>query len=185
MKFSDEQIKNFKGERRSYITWRKRLKPEQIKDFFYNSDDKYSIKDIFPGKDLEYCRCGTNDIVVGDFQLGVKYSNKTGNYYMFLGANSFWASPRDVAIGKAVDGRIYLIREHFPCHVYYYYLGFKEIPEEYINGDENVFDLRNYNHHIMFPVLEASNDITDEDVKCLRIAYEGVRAFSKLIEEID
>lgn len=104
---------------------------------------------------------------------------------MFLSANTFWAPPQDVAIGKAVGGKIYLIREHFPnpgCQ-----LNFREIPEEYINRNERGFRPRSYNHSILITtsnIEEASESIADEDVKCLKIAYEGVRAFSKLIEEI-
>lgn len=185
MKFGKKQIAEFKSQKRSYITWRKNLKRSQIKEFFYNSDNRYSIKALFPDKDLEYCQCRMYDIVLGDYQLGVKYADKNGTYYMFLSANSFWAPPQDVAIGKAVGGKIYLIREHFPipgCQ-----LNFREIPEEYINRNESGFRPKSYNHSILITqsnMEEAIKSITDEDVKCLKIAYEGVRAFSKLIGEV-
>ena len=185
MTFSKKQIAEFKSKRRSFITWRKSLKRSQIKEFFYNSDDRRSIKALFPDKDLEYCQCHMYDIVVGDYQLGLKYVNEKGTYYMFLSANSAWAPPQDVAVGKAVKGKIYLIREFFPNHAYQ--LNFREIPEEYINRNEKGFRPKSYNHSIFIApsnIEETSKGITDEDVKCLKIAYEGVRAFSKLIEEI-
>lgn len=185
MTFSKEQIVEFKSKGRSYITWRKSLKQKQIKEFFYNNDDKRSIKAIFPNRDLEYCQCHMYDIVVGDYQLGLKYVNENGTYYMFLSANTFWTPPQDVAIGKAIDGKIYLIREKFPNHKYS--LNFREIPEEYVNRNERGFRPRSYNHDIYIApnnIGEASKDITNEDIKCLKIAYEGVRAFSKLIKEI-
>ncbi len=184
MTFNKKQIAEFKSKGRSFITWRKSLKRSQIQEFFYNSDDRCSIKALFPNKDLEYCKCYMYDIVVGDYQLGLKYVNENGTYYMFLAANSFWAPPQDVAIGKAVGGKIYLIREHFPNSGYK--LNFREIPEEYINRNERGYRPRSYNHSILIisNSEEASESIADEDVKCLKIAYEGVRAFSKLIEEI-
>lgn len=33
-------------------------------------------------------------------------------------------------------------------------------------------------------IEQTVEKITDEDVKCLKIAYEGIQAFSKLIEEM-
>lgn len=185
MTFSRQQIAEFKSKKKSYITWRKNLKQSQIKEYFYNDDDRHNIRTLFPDKNLEYCQCQMYDIVVGDYQLGLKYVNEQGTYYMFLSANSYWAPPQDVAIGKAVDGKIYLIREHFPN--YGYSLNFREIPEEYINKNERGFRPRSYNHSIfVMPsrIEQTLEEITDEDVKCLKIAYDGIRAFSKLIEEI-
>ena len=185
MEFSKEQIVKFKSKGRGFITWRKSLEPSQIKKFFYNDDDSRNIKVLFPDKNLEYCQCHMYEIVVGDYQLGLKYVNENGTYYMFLSANSFWAPPQDVAIGKAVEGKIYLIREHLPNDDYC--LTFREIPEEYINRNESGFRPRSYNHFIYASpshIEEASKDITYEDLKCFNIAYEGVCAFGKLIEEI-
>lgn len=185
MKFSKRQIAEFKAKRRLYITWRKKLKPCQIKEAFYNGDEKRGLKVLFPDKNLDYCRCYMYDIVVGDYQLGLKFVNEKGTYYMFWSANSFWAYPQDVAVGKAVDGKIYLVRERFPNG--YYSLSFKVIPEEYVDRNERGFRPKSYNHSIfVIPscIELAVEDITDEDVKCLKIAYEGIQAFSKLIEEI-
>ena len=185
MKFGKRQIAEFKAKSRFYITWRKNLKPRLIKEAFYNDDEKRGLKVLFPGKNLNYCRCYMYDIVVGDYQLGLKFVNEKGTYYMFWSANSFWAYPQDVAVGKAVDGKIYLVREHFP--IGNYKLNFRVIPEEYIDRNERGFRPKSYNHSIMvIPscIEQVIEEITDKDVKCLKIAYEGIRAFSKLIEEI-
>lgn len=185
MTFSKEQIAEFKSKGRSYITWRKNLERAQIKEYFYNSDnDSHNIKALFPDKNLEYCECRMYDIVSGDYELGLRYVNEQGTYYMFLSANTFWALPQEVAIGKAVDGKIYLICENFPN--YAFSLNFREIPEEYINRNEKGFRPKSYNHSIFITsnIEKTAKDISDEDVKCLKIAYEGVREFSKLIEEV-
>lgn len=185
MTFSKRQIVEFKAKRRHYITWRKNLKPRRIKECFYNGDERYSIKELFPDKNLEYCHSYMYDIVVGDYQLGLKYVNESGTYYMFWSANSFWAYPQDVAVGKAVDGKIYLIREHFPNGDYT--VNFRVIPEEYINRNERGFRPKSYNHSIFVfssQTEKAQEEITDEDVKCIKIAYDGVRAFSKLIDGV-
>lgn len=185
MKFTKQGIIDFKQKGRSYVTWRKLLKRGSIKYFFYNSDRRLSIKVLFPGRNLEYCECNMYHIVLGDYQLGLKYVNDSGTYYMFLAANSCDAPPQNIAIGKAVDGKIYLICEQMPDTGYT--LNFREIPEEYINRNEKGFRPRSYDHSIF--IGHASNQeenvqmISDEDVKCLKIAYEGVRAFSRLIGE--
>ena len=180
MIFSKEHIFKFKRKEQSYISWRTNLKPIQIQEYFYNDDKKYHINVLFPGKNLEHFRCRMYNIVCGDFQLGLKYVNEEGTFYMFLSANTSWAYPQNVAIGKAVDGTIYLIQEYFPGSKSG--LTFKEIPEAYIGKEE--WKVPSYTHDLdFFPIFGTkSEDITDEDVKCLQIAYEGVRAFSKLIK---
>ena len=185
MTFTRRGIAEFMCKRRSFITWRKKLKRDKIKWFFYNDyRDKYNISTFFSGKNLEYCNCPMYNIVVGDYKLGVKYVNENGTFYMFLSANSYGAYPQEVAIGKSIDGKIYLIRELFPY--FQNQLTFIEIPEEYINRNEKGFKPKSYNHSIMVIPSNFEHDmeaITDEDVKCLKIAYDGIRAFSKLIEE--
>jgi len=182
MIFTKREIGEFKSKGRSYITWRKKLKPHQIKEYFYNDDRDCNLKSFFPDKNLEYCHLYMYDIVIGDYKLGLKYINEFGTYYIFLSANSFFANPQSVAIGKAVDGHIYFIREEFPsCGEYG--LGFITISEEYINRNEKGFRPKSYNH-IIYHVPRQIDEITDKDIKCLENAYEGIKAFSKLIEEI-
>lgn len=184
MTFSKQKIADFKSKGRSYITWRKHLKRDLIKEYFYN-EEKHTLKELFPDKNIEYCYCSMYDLVIGDYKISLKYVNEQGTYYMFLAANSYWAPPQDVAIGKAMDGTIYLIRESFPRTGYS--LNCREIPEKYINKNEQGFRPKSYNHtvHIRPTQLEHSvEEIADEDVKCLRIAYEGIKAFSQLIKEI-
>lgn len=185
MTFTKRQIAEFKAKGRHYITWRKNLKPHQIKETFYNDDEK-QLKELFPNKNLKYCHCYMYDLVVGDFELGLKYTNEKGTYYMFWSANSFWAYPQDIAIGKAVDGKVYLIREHVPIGKYN--LNFRVIPEEYIDRNEKGFRPKSYDHQIRVSpsrIEKVVEDITDEDVKCLKIAYEAIKEFSKLIEEFN
>ncbi len=184
MKFSKRLIAEFKAKRRFYITWRKNLKPHQIKEIFYNEDEKHDIKELFPGKKIEYCHSYMYDIVVGDYKLGLRYVNEKETYYMFWSANSFWSYPQDIAVGKAIDKKIYLVCEHFPNGNYG--LNFRIIPEEYINKNERGFRPKSYNHSIFvipFHIEEVIKEITDEDVKCLKNAYEGIKAFSTLIEK--
>ena len=179
MTFNRMEIINFKSKKRSYITWRKHLKPAQIKEAFYNG--KKHLKDLFPQKNIEYCYSDMYDIVIGDYRVGLKYVEEGKTYYMFVAANSFYAYPQQIAVGKAVDGKIYFICENFPN--FEYYMTFREIPEEYINKNERGFRPLSYNHSV-FAIPSREHDISDEDVKCIKIAYEGVRAFSKLIEGI-
>lgn len=183
MKFTKQGIAEFKC-KRSYLTWRKNLKRRRIFDYLYSDDPNRSLENLYPGKDIQYCHCYMYHIVTGDYQLGIKYVNENGTFYMFLAANSRWAPPQDVAVGKAMNGQVYLIREHLPYgsnHV-----NFRVISEEYITKNEKGFCPKSYNHSVhisQFRLAKAEEEITDEDVKCAKIAYEGVRAFSKLIDE--
>lgn len=181
MDFHKKGIALFKASRRYYMTWRKKLTPVRVKDAFYNGDENRSIKKLFPGKNLQYFDSSSYDIVVGDYQRGLKYVDETGTYYMFWSANSFWAYPQSVAVGKVVDGIIYMIREHFPRGEFD--LDFLEFPEEHIKNKTKGFKPRSYSH-AFFGLPSRMEDITKEDEKCLKIAYEGIRAFSKLIENI-
>ena len=181
MTFGKREIGLFKANRRYYITWRKNLKPSQIKEAFYNGAEDRSIKKLFPGKNLQYFDSHCYDIVVGDYQRGLKYVTESGTYYMFWSANSFWAYPQSIAVGKVVNGIIYMIREHFPRGEFD--LDFLEFPEEHINNKTKGFKPRSYSH-AFYGLPSRMEDITAEDEKCIKIAYEGIKAFSKLIENV-
>lgn len=186
MKFTRDAIIDFKAKRRAYLTWRKKLNRLKIKEAFF-PNSQIPVQEIFPGRNIEYCQIHAyRGICVGDYHLGIKYTDETGTYYMFLAANTFWAAPQDVAVGKAVDGQIYLLREFF--YPYSYELMLRRVPEEYVNKDVRGFVPRGYEKNIFMVQSRTSREelraqISDEDIKCLKIAYEGVRAFSKLIEE--
>ena len=83
MTFNKWEIGRFKAKRRYYITWRKNLKPRQIKEAFYNGDENRSIKKLFPRKNLQYFDSSYYDIVVGDYQRGLRYVTQNGTYYLF------------------------------------------------------------------------------------------------------
>lgn len=180
MLFNKRQIGEFKAKHRYYITWQNSITPKQIKNIFYNDNVELGIKQLFPDKNIKYCYSYMYDIVVGDYQLGVKFVDEKESYYMFWSANSFYSYPHSIAIGKAVDGIIYFICEHFPNGEYN--LNFREIPEEYINKNEYGFRPKSYNKTINSVHLNLE-DITEEDIKCIKIAYDAIKTFSKLIEE--
>ena len=56
---------------------------------------------------------------------------------MLCTANSFGADSQYVAVGKAVDGKIYLVSECFPNGDYS--MSFRVIPEEHIYRNEREF----------------------------------------------
>ena len=182
MEFSKKGIAEFKAKKRYYTTWRKKLIPKKIKECFYNDDDERNIKTLFPGKKLQYCNCCMYDLVVGDYQAGIKYVDGEETYYLFWASNSYWANPKSIAVGKSIKGNVYLIREDFQRMENK--LNFRIISEEYINKSEMGFRPRSYNNSVFITssaVNESIEELTDIDVKTMRIAYEGIRAFSKLI----
>lgn len=176
MKFTKEKIIDFKLKGRSYITFENSIKLGRMKDYFYR-DAHMLLKDTFPNANIEYCHCDMYSIVIGDFQTGIKYVTDDSTYYMFISASSFWADPLNIAIGKAVNGKIYLIREAFPWQCS---LTVRVIPEEYINKNELGFRPKSYEHTI-YPEIK---EINDEDVEYIKIAYEGVKAFDNLIKSV-
>lgn len=176
MEFTKNGIVEFLHERKSYI--REKLGWREIQDCFYGEND---LDEVFLGKSLEYCKMYMYDIAYGDCQFGIKYVNESETYYMFIGANSSYAPPQCVAVGKAVDGKIYLIVEHLPDNSCC--LTFKEVPEEYVNKNEFGFRPKSYINIISALGFAKSEEVTDEDLKCFNIAYEGLEAFCLLMAE--
>ena len=182
MIFTKQKILEYKKKRRYFLTWRSNIKPYHIRNLFYKNEEeeKLTIKDILPDENLDYCECYTQNIATGDYQQGIKYVNETGTYYLFWAAKTIWVSPRSIAVGKAVNGKIYFIREDFPDKITD--LSFIEIPENDINNSETKSMSKRY-HNTIYEIPSHSRLITQEDVKCINIAYEGVKVFSKLISK--
>ena len=181
-RFTKQQIVEFKSKKRYFITWKKTLRSDEIKDCFYR-DETSNIKKIFPNENIRYCNCD-NSIVKGKFCLGIKYTKRDENYYIFLSANSVWSPPKSIAIGKEEKGIIYLIKEKFPNGEFCATL--IEIPKEKIESQENIFIQKSYLHDIFISPSHLDKsmlEIKDEDVKCLEIAYEGIEVFSELIKK--
>ena len=86
MKFKAREIIEFKSKGRFYISWRKKLKPQQIKDYFYHNSIKEGIKALFNDKKLKYCQ-PMHALYLG-YEQGVKYENENGTYYLFWVAKS-------------------------------------------------------------------------------------------------
>ena len=99
----------------------------------------------------------------------------TGTYYYL----SSTAHIDEHAIGKVVDGKIYFIVENIFGENNM--LTFVEILEKYINRKEEGFRPKAYRHSIY---VESKEDITDEDLKCFKIAFDGIEEFSKLINKL-
>lgn len=179
MAFNKREFAEIKGRCENYIFWQSNLDRFKIKEYFYN--EKHPLKETFPDKNIACCNCENYHLVTGSFTTGLKYINDQGTYYMFLAANSYWAPVQDIAIGKAVKGIVYLIQEGYPPS---YDLNCIEITEDYITPKRKDFVPRSYKNgiYIRRNCMEQSIEaITDRDVRCLEIAYEGIKAFSDLI----
>ena len=182
MTFTKQKIVEFKERRRYFLTWRNNLKPHNIKNLFYKNEEeeKLTIKDILRDENLEYCDCYSYNIAKGDYRQGIKYVNEKGTYYLFWTAKTIWVSPKSIAVGKVVNGKIYFIREDFINGISN--LSFIEIPENDINNNVTNPIYKRYQNTI-YDIPSHSGRITEEDVKCINIAYEGVTVFSKLIRK--
>lgn len=187
MKFNREGIADFISKGRTYITWRTGIEPCKAKENFYSGRN---LAEQYQGVDIKYCKPMNweypYNVARGDFVTGLKYVLEGKNYYIFLGANSFYAPPQSIAIGKAQEEKIYLIYENISRNKEYEE-SFIIVPEEYIFKDVKGFIPKAYYNTIQIPNLKAEKDknkakITDQDIKCLQIAYEGIEAFKELIK---
>lgn len=180
MNFTKQDIIDFKSKKRYYLTFEKDLTPQNIKNIFYG---ERKISEIFSKAKIEYCNLYVYNIAYGDYTLGVKYINENGTFYMFIGANSHGAPPQEVAIGKSINGIIYFVCEQFP--MYENYIGFCKIQEEYINKKVKGFIPKSYSNSITIfksNIDMISDDITDNDIECVNIAYDGIIEFNNLIK---
>ena len=174
-----EDIVQFKANNGSYIGNSTNITPHNVYYAFYGSDnDKTNLG-------ITYCSPSVYEVSRGDFNCGIKYSIGGENYYMFIGANSGYAPAQSISVGKAKDGLIYLIWEDFPNPDSHMQL--RIISEEYVLKNEPGFRPRSYRNTIFAygnledKIKKLSEKITDEDVKCVEVASEGIVVFSDLI----
>lgn len=182
MDFSKECIAEFKAEGKRYITWRKNVKPHIIRKLFYNSINGYETVEEWPiKKTFEYCSAKLL-IGTGTYRQGMRYTVGDQKFYLFWSADSYWTLPRDIFVGKTVDDNLYLIGEVFGRNSGSI-IKFARIPKGYV--EDIPIRGKAYEHTIAaYAESFSEKDIFDEDVQCLKAAYEGVRAFSKLISMI-
>lgn len=171
--FKKEDIIKFKSGYQSYISYGTNITPCNVYDAFFDSKtDKTDLG-------VSFCTSRMYEVSAGDFNSGIRYSCNGETYYMFVGANSAYAPAQSISVGKAKDGLVYLVWEYFPHHEYA--IQFRIIPEEYIDRNEPGFRPKSYQNSIMVLGGKIKGEITDIDIECLKIASEGILAFSKLI----
>lgn len=189
MKFTREGIIEFIGKGRTYITWRTGIKPETVMAHFFTEH-------CHPGEDIRECKPENlsyrYDLTAGDYATGVKYVREGKTYYMFLGvdtvtfgAKTFAESIKSIAIGRAKEGRIYLIYEEPSAY--------RKCQEKFIIAVEKHLCDRGYAsipraYYHTLSVLpsqkeKAKSEVRPQDIECLKIAYEGVEAFKKLMKD--
>lgn len=182
MKFDRDSIAEFKAQGKRYISWRKNIKPFMVRDLFYDRIDDYELtRESKDKEELNYCEAKVK-LGEGVYRKGVKYSHGDKTYYMFWSTDSYWTLPRDIFVGKLVGGSIHLIGEQFSSKKKAL-LRFVIIPQEYV---ENVYEKGELYQNMIIagsPFFQKEA-IFDKDIECLKNAYEGIRAFSKLIHEI-
>lgn len=182
MKFDRASIAKFKSEEKRYISWRKHIKPFKVRDFFYNSIRDYEVDEDTPiRRRLNYC---DSRIQLGEgiYRKGLKYVVGEETYYMFWSTDSYWSLPKEIFVGKLVNGSIHLIGESFNGRDTDK-LRFVIIPQSFV---DNVFVKGELYQNTIFAnsAFFRKETIFDKDIECLKTAYDGVRAFSKLIKEI-
>lgn len=180
MRFSKRSIAEFKSRGMLYIFEQTEFSPENILQTFYAP---------YAQKNLEkwcFCHSFVYKIANGTYTEGARHITKNGNYYMFWGAKNINEPAHCLTIGMAVKGNLYMIKEDL--NQTGYDITFLIVPENIIDNARDDVNPELYMHSINFSPRNKKNDdygLTDEDVKCIRIAYKGVKAFSKLIKELN
>lgn len=188
MDFTESGISEFIRKGRRYITWRTGINFDNVIRYFGYDIPLYKL---YPGVNISYCRPDCShyvyDIARGGYETGLRYIIGGETYYIFIGAGSVeYNHVESIAIGKAENGKIYLIFELNPKYEEY-----KEritvISEDYFYRKQKGFVPRGYYHTIeAYPSMDIRQDkkITPQDIQYLKIAYKGVRAFKKLIKQV-
>lgn len=177
MIFSKQEISKFKGEGKYYIVEgndiRRTLKKFRNTFYISNNVDKNEELNLrFPDKTVECCNF---NVVWGDYKIGIKYTEQDDVYYIFLGGNCFYELPEMIAVGKEIDGDIYLICERFPTNKRYIKFMVVSI------NDENLET--KYQHVVFVPPYKCGNvvkEIKTEDVICFAKAFKAIKVFNNL-----
>ena len=149
---------------------KKHLNLDDIRNILYNLSDA-NIKNVEYVSLSDYC------VVFGDFIIGLKYtSDEDEKYYMFISANSRFALPQQIAIGKVTGEMIYLTHEMFPNSVN---LNFVAFPESSINTRTKGFVPRSHRDSIGYN--EDINTKSEKTQKCLENGIDACEVFSKLL----
>ncbi len=180
MVFSKQEIAKIKGEGKYCIiegsNVRRTLK--KFRDTFYvhnNVDINEELKQRFPEKNIECCNF---NVIWGDYKIGIKYTDQKDIYYIFLGGSCFYELPEMIAVGKEVDGDIYLICELFPNNR-------RCIRFMIVSENEEGFETK-YKHIVVAPTSKYKNmvkEIETEDVKCFAKSFRAIKAFNKLVKD--
>ena len=151
---------------------------DNIRDLFFDlkklkkRNEELTIQQFFPPN--------YNSLVWGDFCSGVKYVDESKELnYMLFSANTFRAWPQQIAVGKPKDGKVYLVKEHFPNDAGF--LSTIIVREEYFEDKVIGFVPRRYERQFFMPSQELN--ITNNDIMCIKIAYEAIKAFNNLFRE--
>jgi hypothetical protein len=178
--FTKENIAQVKANKGSIIRDNTNISPENVYHAFFILNEETKSMGV------EHCCSPMYAVSVGDFNSGVKYNHNGENYYLFYGANTSYAPPQTMAIGKAKEGLVYLIWEITDVGPDSF-IKFRIIPEKYINRNESGFRPKSYENYIdpsLNRIDEAVSKLTDRDVECVEMAFDAIAVFSNLIESI-
>ena len=173
----DNYIENLQQNRESLTSIMKKydITVEDIRDVVYSS--KINITSI----NLEYFVLHNYTIVIGDFITGVSYEKDNKDYYMMISANSFYANPRQIAIGTSYQDNIYMIMENFPSREIVELVSF---PKNAINEHTRGFIPKSFRKSVNLQTLDIN--IEDENIKkCLECGLEASDVFCELVNEIE
>ena len=173
----DNYIENIQQNRKSLTSVMKKydITVEDIRDVVYGSKTKIT------GINLEFFKLHDYTIVIGDFITGVSYEKDSKDYYMMISANSFYANPRQIAIGTSYQDNIYMMIESFPSREIIELVSF---PKSSINKDTKGFIPKSFRKTVNLQSLDIN--LADENIKkCLECGFNASNVFCELVNEIE
>ena len=175
-----EEVIKIKTEYGNLISYNSNITRESVYEALYEVPESIKVMGF------SYFHQNVYDVSRGDFNCGIKYTLDGETYYMFVGGNTGYAHPQTISVGKAKEGKIYLIWENYPedsCT-----MQLRIIDEEYTlknNPGHRPASYRkqlfSYGGYLEQRIKELNEAINDRDMECIQIALEGVMAFSDLI----
>lgn len=131
---------------------------------------------------VQYFRLDAYNIVFGDFVLNIQYTKDDKTYYMMIGANSRHAIPQQIAVGTAIDDKIYMMCESIPTTSCIDFIAF---PKFAINQRTKGFVLRSYRNTMhLFNTRSTQTPLANESKKCLEAGFEAIDTFCSLINQV-
>ena len=160
----------------SLVMEEKGITSNDLMNTFYKLSDE--VKDC----GVEPFRLEAYNVVFGKYITSVQYTKDDKQYYMMMGADSYWTIPRQITVGTVINDKVYMMCEDLVNANSIELIAF---PKFAINQRMNSFVLGSYRDTIrLFSNRYGIGMLSSESEKCLECGFESMDVFCSLINEV-